>query len=91
MARLPRRVSHECCALHRVLVCRGSAVTVHIARGYRLREQADAHRQPASGGGDGQCDGETDATHSDGCPGEVNHRCLLKANTRDGVLFLTLR
>jgi len=58
----------------RVLVRRASIVTrVHVARGCRLSEQADAHRQAAARGGDGQCDRETAGSQSRGCTGEVNH------------------
>src|SRR6266487_4518059 len=45
VARLARRLSHECGEMCGVLMRRGSVVTrVHVARGCRLRKQADAHR-----------------------------------------------
>jgi hypothetical protein len=88
MARLPCRVSHECSAPCAVLVRSGSAVTVHIARRYRLREQADAHGQPAAGGRYGQRESEADAPQSDGCSREVNQSAQCKINTPDGAVFL---
>src|SRR5207245_4814034 len=61
MARLARWLSHQCSEMCSVLLRRGSVVTrVHVARGCRLSEQTDAHRQTAAGGGDGQCNCETD-------------------------------
>ena len=76
MTHLPGRLSHERGEMCRVLVRRGSVVTrVHVARGCRLREQADAHRQAAARGGDGQCDRETDGSQTGGCSGEMNHGC----------------
>jgi len=74
MARLARRLSHECGDMCGVLMRRSSAVTrVHVARSGRLRKQADAHRQAAARRGDGQRDRETDGAQSCGCSGVVNH------------------
>jgi hypothetical protein len=52
---------------------RGSVVTrMHIAGGYRLRQQVNTHRRPAAGGGDGQHHGETNGSQSERCSRESN-------------------
>ena len=91
MTHLPGRLSHERGEMCSVLVRRGSVVTrVHVARGRRLSEQTDAHRQAAARGGDGQCDRESDGSHSGRCSGVVNHG-RREHNTPDSRPFLTLR
>jgi len=74
VARLARWLSHECGDMCGVLTRRSSVVTrVHVARGCRLRKQADAHRYAAARSGDGQCDRETHGSQSGGCSREVHH------------------
>ncbi len=81
VARLARSLSHEGGQLCGVLVRRSVVTRVHVARGGRLREQADAHREPTACRGDGHGDDEGDASQGDWRAGGVVHGHS-KDNTR---------